>query len=843
MADLLQPPFDFEKEELVTGSIEISTQRLAGSFTWLVACVKEQNKLLGNLCSRVDGFQAGDAASSTQSLQTSMKEEMLSMQFNTLRHEVGSLPRSGDLDRQRERIMAEVASLSNSISDRQRDSDERMNRELANVTDTLCKQLERISNDVASRLTGLEGRLAATSTSGEAGEATSTPALASSSLPAAAGTPQEEVMPATTVVDASEASRAEMAALEARVVERIEAMERQLTELVAQQTAQPVPAAPTEQSQPGTAASGVDSDAIARVASAAAAETVAAAREADQEAIRTLREALALVSVQVEEFKVDLSVHSKEIDTMKTQVQVAAGSAPAEPASPAAQESPPVATTGSATAMVPANLDEALAPIRSRLDALEASLRSMQFAMPELKTDLEASIKNVEKALATVEARATSQQGAATSVADLASPEPSTQSAEATPLESAPRESAASADASSQYLNILADRLKSLEDWRDTAQERLQNASFSPAIADIEGVGEEADAVLHSDGVSEESQRVARQDTRSFDGPPGGRWRDVQAELEHFRKLFEFIEGVLPEDAAEAMRFFNRRQHGREELSAKVKEALGPDVDFEGAKSKLQSEFNTRTLDLHREFGNLMLAIKGLQRDMDSSGGKIRDLGQRMMQFESEAKEPHMLQFSLERPSPSVEDPHQEPSPRQTGLPSPQEETRNGEALNSNGTMDQKIEELRRDVTNWLDMLRQSVLEALQSKADHEQVSSLLKQLVSSNQPGDTLAHFAKRALIGRCASCDAPIDVDMARVKRPQAVPLPGPWPVLGDNLGAKIAIRPLAANPQTASSSKLPKIAESRNAQASKSRSLKSSGSAPDVRSKDVPKEPSHS
>jgi len=128
-------------------------------------------------------------------------------------------------------------------------------------------------------------------------------------------------------------------------------------------------------------------------------------------------------------------------------------------------------------------------------------------------------------------------------------------------------------------------RLQAVEQWQQHVEEQIQKLEAAGATA----------------------------------APPqtsGGRWPDVQEELERFRKLFEFIEGVLPQDAAEAMRFFNQRSLAS---SKGLAQSLGPEVDIERNRVKWENDFQNTTSDLHHEFDNLMLVIKVLQRDADVS--------------------------------------------------------------------------------------------------------------------------------------------------------------------------------------------------------------------------------
>eukprot|EP00913_Durusdinium_trenchii_P001374 g1271.t1 len=77
------------------------------------------------------------------------------------------------------------------------------------------------------------------------------------------------------------------------------------------------------------------------------------------------------------------------------------------------------------------------------------------------------------------------------------------------------------------------------------------------------------------------------------------------------------------------MRFFNRRQLGKEVMSQMVSEIFGADVEFQNAKLQLESDFRMHTRELRREFDKLTLAMKALQRDTEGSESKIMDLSKR----------------------------------------------------------------------------------------------------------------------------------------------------------------------------------------------------------------------
>mmetsp|Transcript_87229 Transcript_87229/g.154519 ORF Transcript_87229/g.154519 Transcript_87229/m.154519 type:complete len:999 (-) Transcript_87229:101-3097(-) len=992
MAAALQPPFDFAKEQLVTSSVELGTEKLQGGLNWLASCLQEQQQLLATLSGRFDALEArgAPAGASSQSLQASMKEEMVMMQLNQLRHEVTSLPRPGDMDRQRERLMAEVSSMSASLGDRQREADERMQREMANVTDTLCKQLERISDDVSSRLSALEERIlnspapaaaVARAPAPSAAHPAPVAAQAQAQAPAQAQAAQSQAAPAASLAPpaflppaplspssaAAEdtedhtdgappmemaslnlppavggASLAELAAVEARMEQKMQQLERSLSETMAQLTelaqrpaevqtspASPAPAAaapaadaaPPAAAAPPTAAAAAPAAATAPAAPVAAeaavpaaaslppaapaaapaaesagapalvAQTVTVVGAAESEALNAIRDSIAQLTSHVEEMKAG---YDRDLESLRDQVQAAQSSAaaasagiaasngaaaaaptaapaaapaavaaaevaaaapaaaspaaaspaaapPAEaaPAGAAPAEAAPAAVAQASqnavvdVAAIRADIVEELVPLQQRLATLEESLRLVETALPEFKNavpELEASIRKIEDALATVaESRAASRGRTPSSPPrEVVSRElPVTASAQA-PLEELEAPTGilpAPSGPDAELLEEMQKKLQALEDWQALVASRLTGPSppaTAPTTAPKQG-NTEANTTANS-----WPQQSSESWMPNSEGPPGGRWKDVQAELERYRKLFEFIEGVLPQDAAEAMKFFNKsdKKEGAE-LSQTVTEAFGPEVDFERQKSKLENDFNQRTLAIQREFENLSVVLKGLQRESESANSKILDLGKRMTHTESEAKD-----FRMASPFTSMEEqPFHEPSPRDHAKAAPELP---GDII-LQPTFDKSLEDLREDVRTWLDTLRSSVLAALQTKADTEQVQEFIKQATGQND----LALFAKRSLLGKCASCEAPIEADLLRVKRPQPIAIKEPWPSKGESLGAQVAIRPLntsGASPRTTAASshgKLPKIADrSGHTQFPKGKVLKSTASSPDLR-----------
>eukprot|EP00439_Symbiodinium_sp_Y106_P048860 s2107_g6.t1 len=901
MASSPIPPFDLDAEPLVTGSVEISNDRLIQGFSWLVATVKEQNRVMDALSSQIDSLKVGavEPAHSGDGRRASMKEEMLLMQINAIKHEVGSLPRSSDLERQRERIMAEVHNISNTLSDRNRESSERLQKELADVTDSLCNQLKRIGDDVFSRLEILEQRPQASAPAAPV-QVPSAAAAAVSQPPASqpqvqGGIPPPLPNPMSSSSIAAEDtedhtdgllmsferpadpaftggdSQVDTALMDA-ITARLDGLERQVQGLrnevrqpaaadagptpavretvepplvqsssagnapdshdgavsadpsVAFMTAPPDLAAPAVPPEPTAVPSQGDTkhvpiqDVSAIISAAVAAATDAATTVATQ-----------AVAEAAQGKPGDVASLQEEMLNVRRKLESLAQSVSEVPSGPKSQEVQVQETPVREVQPTQANPETqseagaqstALASLQERLTSVEAAVKQVEGVIPQVRTVpiLEASIQTVQQSLEVL--RQQTQQ--------LSQPPPQPEPASdakavtVTEKEAARSELPEPAPEDARHKDMLAvsdEELERLMELQEKAEKRMQQ---------VEGRLREVRS--RSGSISLDRKAPASRNTTlsasktsepSADGSVGGSWKDVQAELERFRKLFEFIEGVLPQDAAEAMRFFNRREAGKEEMSGMISEVFGADIEFQNAKSQLESEFKMHTRELRREFDKLTLALKGLQRDVDTSGSKVVDLSRRTSQLETEVRLSPTVAIS------SMEDPHQEPSPR-----GPVEGRRDSKDMRDKALqgmsqeMQRAIQELRDEIRQWIELFKSSVVQALQSKPDHEQVADFVKQVVGASA-GEKVALFAKRQLLGKCASCSAPIDVDLLRVKRPQPIGLQEHWPP-GENLGAKVAIRPLNAG--GVSPNRLPKIDARRDNP--KGRGMKSSASTPELR-----------
>lgn len=835
------------------------------------------------------------------------------MQINAIKHEVGSLPRPSDLERQRERTMAEVHNISNTLSDRNRESSERLQKELADVTDSLCNQLKRIGDDVFSRLEILEQRPQAP---GPSAPVQTPPAAAAAAvlqpLPASqpqvqGGIPPPLPNPISSSSIAAEdtedhtdgllmsehpaaatggGSQVDLALMDA-ITARLDGLERQVQDLrnevrqpLAAADAGPTPAVRETAEPPmgnpsssaGNAPDGHDGpvssdpnvafmtappnsadaaaspepapvpsqgdtnrgdpiqDVSAIISAAVAAATDAATTVATQaiaEAAQGERGDFASLQEEMLNVRRKLETLAQSVSEVPRSQEAQVQETPVREVQPT-QANPGTQTESGAQSA-------ALASLQERLASVEAALKQVEGVVPQVRTVpiLEASIQTLQQSLEVL--RQQTQQ--------LSQPPPQPQPASDAKAVTATEKEAARSElpepaqedarhkgalaVSDEELERLMARLQDMEELQEKAEKRIQQ---------VEGRLREVRS--RSGSVSLDRKMPASRNTTSItasktsepsaDGSVGGSWKDVQAELERFRKLFEFIEGVLPQDAAEAMRFFNRREAGKEEMSGMISEVFGADIEFQNAKSQLESDFKMHTRELRREFDKLTLALKGLQRDVDTSGSKVVDLSRRTSQLETEVRLSPAVAIS------SMEDPHQEPSPR-----GPAEGRRDSKDIRDKALqgmsqeLQRAMQELRDEIRQWIELFKSSVVQALQSKPDHEQVAEFVKQVVGASA-GEKVALFAKRQLLGKCASCSAPIDVDLLRVKRPQPIGLQEHWPP-GENLGAKVAIRPLNAG--GVSPNRLPKINDARHRDNPKARGMKSSASTPELRKDQEP------
>jgi len=266
---------------------------------------------------------------------------------------------------------------------------------------------------------------------------------------------------------------------------------------------------------------------------------------------------------------------------------------------------------------------------------------------------------------------------------------------------------------------------------------------------------------------------------------------DVQMELERLRKLFEFVEGVMPKDKAEAMRFFQKGVNERAQGSEGAAKVLGQGVESELHRTKLEEEVRGRCDEMRHEFDNLTHIVKGVQRDMEHHTGKNKDLSGLVARVEQALQAMDGMRPSFAPSAGVVTAP---PAGDLSHLLDSEGGVMAEDALPfaTKRALQSALEGLKDDIQNWLGMLHASMLSALQQKADNDQLEKISRQLSqAAGVAGESIAAFAKRALLGRCASCDAVIKADPNKIARPVPVGgLQGQWPQRLS--GAKDSIRP---------------------------------------------------
>lgn len=350
------------------------------------------------------------------------------------------------------------------------------------------------------------------------------------------------------------------------------------------------------------------------------------------------------------------------------------------------------------------------------------------------------------------------------------------------------------------------------------------NMSPSPrVVVDNSAVEAELGEVVNRLALLEEKQREAEQAMKKQRQAAGRQEAtmmtldEMKAELERLRKLFDFVQGVLPKDASEAMSFFNTRCAEKaaaaadkarnaefDASAADLAKPLGAEVEVQQHRARLEEHVQRHKETLQGELLNLRTAVKALQRDFGTDVSRLGDLTVRVKRIEVSggpgvaqaaaggAEEAGGLgagatpESSREAPRPAWE------ADAEAGAGGADPSLVSQESLN------QAVDALRDDVRNWLDALHSSMLGSLQDKAGIEDLRGIARQLLakaattSGGTEGEHLPLLALRGLMGRCASCDATISAEAAAAKRPPLVSSnQGLFPGTGAS-GARIAIRP---------------------------------------------------
>lgn len=880
----LQPPFDFKVEPLVTSTIELGTDRLAATFSWLTRCVQDHHERMfahqqaleetearlrdleftaegkfakaggaiaeeaggsngdddfplaresasappnlsrrmtepfspkspkGRLLSADTGMtglsatwsQGGPRSMSTtqQSFtdedrrQSSIKEEAMLMQLNALKLEVDTLPRKADL----------MDTLSSEVRELVRASNEKMKLELASATKELSQQVADIVQKFGQRFESVEAREAALEK--QTGE-----------------------------LEVREK------ALETRVPTADHGVVSSPDEFQVLDSGFPAASA-TEEQQANAYATrpGADGPVPAPIAD---------------------KRALAQVQKELEALRAGVA---EELDGIRQDLTAFGVNLTRAPSSVLQQPFASNSNTGapSNAAQQPLAFDGAGGGALSLTEVPEQP-SSSEYGRAEDSGDLGLRVGRVEKALEELRG----QMG----VPSLGPEAPGSGDADSAGASAAPVTAdrdlpadlfaQAQADGSEDPGDARESTMAGAEGERDLevpfAQSRASSARSNPVRGPEEdganAVSGSPDLALLSKrlrALEEESRQRKEKEAAQADQIMS--FSDVQAELERLRKLFDFVQGVLPKEASEAMKFFNQREGGL----GHVAQTLGPEVELERHKTRLEEEVRGQVSKLRHEFENLQHAVKAQQRDVNQSDSKIGDLSKRIAKLEGGsggggsggvgggrvgtapaagaasqlstawAASPDAAAVAKGDLSHLLD-----PEVPQGNTPLP---------YVSKKTMQQAMDGLRADIRNWMDLIHANLLNALGEKADHASVTELSQQLrQAAAAAGESMALFTKRSLVGKCASCDNPVSVNIHSGKKTAPISLSGQWPP--SRSGAQNAIRlPKAAvvdggasPPATAlAPQRLPKIQEGRPAKDfPKGRVLRKEQSEPSLRS----------
>mmetsp|Transcript_15419 Transcript_15419/g.28348 ORF Transcript_15419/g.28348 Transcript_15419/m.28348 type:complete len:1050 (-) Transcript_15419:107-3256(-) len=1034
---LPKPPFDVEQEALVTSSVELSADRLQSMVAWLVSCIRDnQKRILRNerrlnqlgmgvgIDTKIDpilgevpamgigslgpagtpdkglelerpasqGTHQGQeslssappvSASVSSALQSSMREELLLMQINTVKHEVSALPKMADLERQRERTAAEMSSLSDDVSERLRESQEKVQSVLATATEDLHAQLERISEDVIARLEALEARSteAEAAAKSAATSAAITAAATSRASTANVTTPQSRGMgafPATPEAHATDAASAASVGMHeaspdaAAAADDTSPASADVQAAAAGAGAEGQPAAGSQPasstgSRPKLSRSktgGLGSppspagSAIARRLSPSSREERRRGR--DRPSSRTHSQGSpdrsestdyrSRRSDQRDKFD-DLDLGRQDSKT-RTELRPGVTLLDAGPAAgtPSVDGGPNSAGGVYSVVTDPAMFDfasqvsdlrgiterqaqeiealraesnEDVSEVRSLAENLDDLIRDqvqkvmrMEMDMDEMRGMIPTEDKTrrewMEKAACRKEQREKDMRlnsptsdrrrsdrrtespdggrgnSRGNSRASSRAVSPKAGSQRSSPARASDGQGPLGDDPSLQ----LVQRLDLIEDTHlPELQEEITSRTeeLEGEITDIKKSLLPIRSIQDSMGEFEKWQHKMEKKMRRL-SPLDSQWADVQEELERFRKLFEFLEGLIPSEASEAMRFFNRRfeeqkkarQEAARNMFAEVggghlgtaetdmgkaskstfvsylAEPLGPEVALDRHRAVLEEEVRNHEQQMRGEFSNLSLAIKSLQKETGQIANKMVDLLQRLVRVEDTDR---VMTPTTSRSSPSpmpgvdTEKPTSPPSERPAPPPAgdasafvltklPGDASHTHEDVDKSGyvskiAMNKALENCKEDFRGWLDVLHEQIIQALQQKADNNQVNSIIQRLLSQavGLESEQFALLAKRALLGRCASCDAHLNVDASKVQRPVPVSSPPPWNAKAP-AGAPLTVRPpgiagMSGNQAGfGSAGKLPKIKAAGDGKDSGRGRIAKNSSQPDLR-----------
>eukprot|EP00746_Dinoflagellata_sp_MGD_P014717 gnl/MRDRNA2_/MRDRNA2_132403_c0_seq1.p1 gnl/MRDRNA2_/MRDRNA2_132403_c0~~gnl/MRDRNA2_/MRDRNA2_132403_c0_seq1.p1 ORF type:complete len:1136 (-),score=256.49 gnl/MRDRNA2_/MRDRNA2_132403_c0_seq1:242-3601(-) len=237
----------------------------------------------------------------------------------------------------------------------------------------------------------------------------------------------------------------------------------------------------------------------------------------------------------------------------------------------------------------------------------------------------------------------------------------------------------------------------------------------------------------------------------------GGLSLDVEQELERFRRLFEYLESVVPKDAQQAIRFFLG-----EEWRSGDKQAVKSGGDVE-SESRLDTKLQLTEDALRREVANVMNVVKSTQRDTLGNGERliklerlIPSLMSKVEALQRPAAQAHAFpEFATtermaSRERTSTASRGSRPGTRGTpttrlrsnsgaieeppriGTPLGQARLSTPHPFVSQRGLVEGLDGLRSDVRSWLETLRDGIMSHLRDKADSSQVAQMAAQIAAA---------------------------------------------------------------------------------------------------------------
>jgi hypothetical protein len=248
---------------------------------------------------------------------------------------------------------------------------------------------------------------------------------------------------------------------------------------------------------------------------------------------------------------------------------------------------------------------------------------------------------------------------------------------------------------------------------------------------------------------SVEEHFVQKHLANSGSTPTLAQWSHMKDEIERVRRLFEFLESVLPHETAETMRFFNRsrseksRPKDSEAVDARDEDAIGQlpsseiELEFEKHIKRIEAEMRQSRASVHHEVSNCMQAIKVLQRDMDITRGALL------------VDRPKFAD-STDAPRSSPARPPTNSDPSEAAMMSRVEEIDSSQSgVVSRQQVLQDIAHLREEIKTWFDQLRDTVKGGLSQKVDKSQAF-----ITSASDPS-----LLRRSFPSNPSPCSTPFD------------------------------------------------------------------------------------